>query len=121
MFGNDEINKVYEAVDKVFRLRIKSQLNHSEIIFNKFLFVKDIVLREEYYYIDINDKVLKFVTVSEFYKKFLSLLNDELKQTEADIKDFEYHRGHDKVHDENAEFFESERLYMKEEKLLFAE
>lgn len=82
----NEINEVYKKADSIFKIRIKSQLKGSGLVFEKFEFVTDMLTQQTSYNIVINNKVIPFNSDVNLYNGLLKLIDYEQKEIVKQIK-----------------------------------
>jgi hypothetical protein len=107
----NEINDVYKKADELFKIRIKSQLKGSGLIFEKFEFVTDVLTGQESYNLVINKKVIAFNSSINLYNGLLKLIEYEEKENLKEIRAIESNKNF------TAAGFDLELLYNKENKL----
>lgn len=114
----NEINDVYLKVDELFKIKLKSQIKGSGLIFDKLLYVNDIVKEISYYFLFLNDDGFTFNTLDELYDGLTRIINKELKQIEDETKHYQYHMMKDLTYDEAFIHNELDGLGYRESKLL---
>ncbi|WP_448104619.1 hypothetical protein [Pedobacter panaciterrae] len=95
----EELNEVYNKVDALFKIKIKTQIKGSGLIFNKILFVKDLLDDSECYHLVINKKVFGFSSTNEFYYGFLKIVRVFSKENQLEIDYYEEHKSNDLLPD----------------------
>ncbi|HCT94993.1 MAG: hypothetical protein A2X19_09510 [Bacteroidetes bacterium GWE2_39_28] len=114
---SDEINDVYLKVDRLFKLGLKAQIKGSELSFNRFLHVDDLVQEKKYYVLIINNKGLHFNDLSGLYVGLIKIIEQELDKIKNEIDNYEHHKMHDLTYDETFVNYELEGLGYRECKL----
>ena len=112
-----EINEVYAKVDELFRLKIKSHLKGTGLIFERFYHVTDLLTGKNLYNLTINKKVFGFETTLELYNGLLKIIKSEESETTEEIKRFEYHKYNDLNPDMGTISYNLDILYNRENKL----
>lgn len=84
MFTN-EINPVYDKVNEVFKLSIKSQVKGSGIVFEKFYKTDDLITGADGFGVVISNRVIHCSNTTEFYQKFLKVVQVEAQLVDAEI------------------------------------
>lgn len=113
-----EINDVYQKVDELFKIKLKSQIKGSGLIFTKLLYVNDIVKEVSYYFLFLNDDGITFNTLDELFDGLTRVINKELEQIESETKHYQYHMMKDLTYDEAYIHSELDRLGYRESKLI---
>ena len=111
---SDEINDVYLKVDRLFKLGLKAQIKGSELSFNRFLHVDDLVQEKKYYVLIINNKGLHFNDLSGLYVGLIKIIEQELDKIKNEIDNYEHHKMHDLTYDETFVNYELEGLGYRE-------
>ncbi len=114
---SDEINDVYLKVDSLFKLGLKAQIKGSELSFDRFLHVDDLVQEKKYYVLIINDKGLHFNDLTGLYVGLIKIIEQELDKIKNEIDNYEHHKMHDLVCDETFVDYELDGLGYRESKL----
>lgn len=108
MIPNNE-EKIYEILSKLIGLKFKSQIKDSGIVFKKIYRIIDLYTNEEYYSLIINNEQINFKNTSEFVKKFISHLENNINEFEKRFEELQK-KSKDKWIDENQIFIENEEI-----------
>jgi hypothetical protein len=95
-----EINDVYLKLDSIFKLKLKAQIKGSGLVFERFLHVTNMVGNSSYYAVVLNQKVIHFTSIVEFYNGLIKIIDSELVEVQSKINDYEYHMRNDLSYDE---------------------
>lgn len=114
---SDEINDTYLKVESLFKFGLKAQIKGSELLFDRFLHVEDLVKEKKYYVLIINDKSLHFNDLSGLYAGLIKIIKQELDKIKNEIDNYEHHKMHDLTYDETFVDYELEGLGYRESKL----
>lgn len=111
-----EINDVYEQMDKLFKLRIRTQLKNTGLIFERFDST-DVITDEKMYQLTVNKKVFEFSSVKELYTGLLKVIASEEKEIKNQIDFLEHYKNEDLYPDVVSIDYELDALYTREYKL----
>jgi hypothetical protein len=114
---SDEINDVYLKVDCLFKLGLKAQIKGSELSFDRFLFIEDLVKEKKYFVLIINAKGIHFNDLSGLYDGLIKIVEHELDKIKIEIDNYEHHKMNDLIYDESFVDYELEGLSNQESKL----
>ena len=114
---SDEINDVYLKVNSLFKLGLKAQIKGSELSFDRFLYVDDLVQDEKYYILIINNKGLHFKDLNGLYSGLIKTIEQELNIIKKEIENYKHHKMNDLSYDETFIDYELEGLGCRESKL----
>jgi len=92
---SEEINDVYNKVNELFKIKIKAQIKGTGLIFEKILYVTDLLDSSECYYLIINKMVFAFITTEEFYSGLLKIVSAISKENQSEIDYYEEHKSND--------------------------
>ena len=112
-----EINEVYTKIDKIFKIRLKAQLEGSQIFFKRFLHVEDLIKNEKYFVLIVNKEGIHFTNLRELYIGLKNVIVKELKEIEKEEQDYQVHKRNDMVYDEVFIDYELDGLGYKGKKL----
>lgn len=114
---NNEINEVYNKVDELFGLRIKTQLKGTDLVFQEIRLIKNIISEEKYHGLIVNKREISFNNTSELYLGLIKVIELEKRKITDEIGYFEDHKNNDMTPDIIFIDHQLEMLYSREYKL----
>jgi hypothetical protein len=113
----NEINDVYLKVDKLFNIKIKSQINGSGWIFKKFFHITNLVTDNSYYILEINEHLIRFNDLNELYDGMRKCIEQELIGIKEEVNYYQHPKTPSLINDKNFLFLKMEELGVREQKL----
>lgn len=101
--------EVYEELSKLVGIKFKAQIKDSGIELKKLLSIKDLITKENYYYLILDETSIKFKSCEDFIETFISYLDRNLKSLELRFNNLQ---GESKGRfvNKNTVFYENEYL-----------
>lgn len=87
--GQCDHEDIYEQISSLFKIKFKAQLRGSPIEFYNFLFLKNMLIKDEYFVLVFsgNKELIKFTDREDFILKFTEYIQKKINELEDDFKE----------------------------------
>ncbi|RYJ44289.1 hypothetical protein [Flavobacterium beibuense] len=111
-------DSIYEVLVKLLGIKFKAQYNNSNIIFERFLQIKDMTTDQIHFALILDSqKFIKFRNRNEFIENFIVYLEAELKELDNQFEELQKNAREERWVDENALFLQHEEIGYNGKKL----
>jgi len=104
-------------VDKLFNIKIKSQINGSGWIFKNFFHITNLVTDNSYYILEINEHLIRFNDLNELYDGMRKCIEQELIGIKEEVNYYQHPETPSLINDKDFLFLKMEELGVREQKL----
>lgn len=109
MYIPDYGKEIYEELSKLVDIKFKAQIKNSGIELKKLLHIEDLVTKDNFYLLKIDETSIAFVNKEDFIKKIIIYLNMSIKSLEQKFDDLQ-EESKSRFRDSNTIFCENEYL-----------
>lgn len=101
--------EVYEELSKLVDIKFKAQIKDSGIELKKLLSIKDLITKENYYFLILDETSIKFKSCEDFIETFINYLVGNLESLEFKFNNLQ-EESKGRFVNKNIIFYENEYL-----------